>query len=309
MKVFRSKTAKYIIKNIKRISCYTEEAANVIAPPDEAIDKVADRPHEEVHQEVARPSILQSIAHYSLHYSSCIILSVSQIGQIAVAFFVPGQRGDAAAEVIDRAGQAAAILVHELVDQIEDNNFYDNRALLPRAINHPDIEWWAEHASRNVNYAAALANIATQLIATNRMPITANHLMMATHGLMLVSSGIGYTWSGSTINIIQSISLYNLAHSIASMHIPTAVVGITSNNFWDWISDDVIRVGIYAATDRIENTLDSIYGADEEIAPVIEPYGDDNQDLYPDGHNVFATLGVLILAGLIYTGEGEAACG
>jgi len=194
-------------------------------------------------------------------YFSCIILVSSQIAGMIIAHFVPGRAGEAAIEAIDQAAQVAAIAAHAIADNQADQSFYARRANLDHAQRHPNIEGWAHYITEKADTAINLANVATQLFATGRIPIGA--VITAIHAFQTarIITGI-YPPSVAEVTLVHAIGNYN--GPTRGDHPPTFLVAGTANQFFDWLSDGLIRgIIVYPIIDRLEWGMDRIYGINE----------------------------------------------
>lgn len=275
----------------KYFCCFSPSRRTNTAPINPSEDHI-----DQADEAAATDGTCSPVCHRIARYSSCMVYVASEIAQVAVRYFVHGSAGEEASTIIDIAAQAGAIAAHEIADRMIDNDFYVERAELPQAQRHPEIEEWAEGISRRTNTAIGLVNAGTQLVATGRIPV--HDLVAGLQGVVVFSAVIGFPWSTSTVQAIHGLGLFSLSHRMAHAHIPTSVIGTTSNTFFDWISDDVIRGGIiYPIVNRIENGLDVLQGYEPEVPQEI--IADERfEDLYNDiaqPHNDANSASILAL--------------
>lgn len=202
-------------------------------------------------------------------YCSCIILSASTLSQMIIGHFVPGRGGDRAVDAVEVAGHNLAIIAHDVADDQEDNDFYEIRAALERSHRYPYIEGWARYLSETANSILGFANRCTQYVATGKIPISIHDFILGVQVMLLIGSCIGIKTSESTTSMIQSLTISSAASRVAQHYYPpTIIVSELSNNFFDFLSDKVIRPIIYFHTDILECILDKILHKPAEQRPV-----------------------------------------
>lgn len=202
-------------------------------------------------------------------YFSCIILSASTLSQMIIGHFVPGRGGDRAVDAVEVAGHNLAIIAHDIADGQEDNDFYEARAALERSQRYPYIEGWARYLSETANTILGFANRCTQYVATGKIPISIHDFILGVQVMMLIGSCIGIKTSESTTSMIQSLTISSAASRVAQHYYPpTVIVSELSNNFFDFLSDKVIRPIVYFHADILEFMLDKIWYGPAEQRPL-----------------------------------------
>jgi len=201
--------------------------------------------------------------HRVLPYCGCIFLSLSQLGQMVLIYF-GGRAGEAAAEQLDQAAQIGAIMVHELADDRADSNFYDNREDNNElARRFPEIEANARGISEVIDTYIGYSNVATQFILTGRSPVTVHDLLLGVQFFLVLRLTMGAQMAPLTMMFVQgAITSSGIARNMPAP--PTAVVASSSNAFFDWLSDTVIRQRIiYRTVDTLEGYLNDHFPIDD----------------------------------------------